>query len=111
MSALSTREAVAATLVCALIIFLTRAFPFILFSRAKPPKIISFIERFIPPMVMAILAVYCFKDLDISRSPWGIPSLASLAAVVALHLWKRNSMLSIFGGTALYMLLLRVMRA
>lgn len=87
------------------IIFLTRSLPFILFARTKPPKAIRFIERFIPPTVMSILVVYCLKDISWTSWPSGINELISLALVVALHLYKKNAMLSIFGGTALYILL------
>lgn len=90
----------------ALTILATRAFPFVLFSRRNPPAVIRFIEKYIPPMVMAVLVVYCLKDIRWSVWPSGVRELASLALVVILHLWKKNAMLSIFGGTALYMLLM-----
>ncbi len=105
---LSLNAALVATVVFTLIILATRAFPFALFSRREPPRVIRFIERFIPPAVMGILIVYCLKDLDWARYPGGFRELAGIAAVIALHLWKKNAMLSIFGGTALYMFLLRV---
>ncbi len=89
----------------ALTILATRAFPFVLFSRRNPPAVICFIEKYIPPMVMAVLVVYCLKDIHWKVFPSGIRELISLALVVALHVWKKNAMLSIFGGTALFMLL------
>ena len=106
---LSLSDALAATVVSALIIFATRAFPFALFSYREPPRIIRFIEKYIPPMVIAILAVYCFKDIRITAQPWGIPSFFAAGATVLLHVWKRNPMISIFGGTALFMILSRVL--
>lgn len=90
----------------ALVILATRAFPFILFSRRDPPAVLRFVERFIPPMVMAVLVVYCLKDINWTAWPSGIRELAALALVFALHLTKKNAMLSIFGGTAFYMILL-----
>lgn len=95
-----------ATAVFGLVIFMTRAFPFLLFSRRDPPSFIEFIEEYIPPAVIAILVVYCFKDIEWAVWPSGIREALSLALVTALHLWKKNAMLSIFGGTAFYMLLL-----
>lgn len=89
-------------------ILATRAFPFVLFSRRNPPAFIRFVERFIPPMVMAVLVIYCLKDIRWAVWPSGLRELAALATVVILHLWKKNAMLSIFGGTALYMILLSV---
>ena len=88
-----------------LVILATRAFPFILFSRRDPPEALRFVERFIPPMVMAVLVVYCLKDIAWTAWPSGLREVAALGAVVGLHLWKKNAMLSIFGGTAFYMLL------
>ncbi len=98
-------EVLLAVVLMALTILATRAFPFVLFSRRDPPAVIRFVEKYIPPMVMAVLVVYCLKDIRWSVWPSGIRELVSLAAVVVLHLWKKNAMLSIFGGTALFMLL------
>ncbi|ULQ60621.1 AzlD domain-containing protein [Brucepastera parasyntrophica] len=102
---ISLSQALIATFLFALIIFLTRAFPFLLFSRREPPALIRFIEQFIPPMVMAVLVIYCLKDVQWAVYPSGIRELIALAAVVVLHLWKNNAMLSIFGSTIIYMVL------
>ena len=105
----SVQDALIAVPLLALVILATRAFPFVLFSRRDPPKAIRFVERFIPPMVMAVLVVYCLKDIAWTIWPSGIRELAALALVVVLHLWKKNAMLSIFGGTAFYMILRAVL--
>ncbi|MBQ9630549.1 MAG: AzlD domain-containing protein [Treponema sp.] len=97
--------ALLATFFSSLVIFLTRAFPFIIFSNNKLPKSIQFIEKYIPPMIMAILVVYCFKGSSFLEKPWGIPEILSSLVAVVLHLWKRNPMASIFGSTALYIFL------
>lgn len=107
---LTVKEALVATVVFALIILATRAFPFVLFSRREPPALLRFIERFIPSAVIAILVVYCLKDIDWALWPSGIRELAAIALVIALHAWKKNAMLSIFGGTAFYMILLSAIR-
>lgn len=88
-----------------LIILATRAFPFLLFARRNPPRALRFVEKYIPPMVMAILVVYCLKDIQWGIWPSGLREIAAIALVTALHLWKKNAMLSIFGGTAFYMIL------
>ena len=98
-------QALIAVFLMALVILATRAFPFLLFSRRDPPAAIRFVERFIPPMVMAVLVVYCLKDISWGVWPSGIREIAALAVVTALHLWKKNAMLSIFGGTAFFMIL------
>ena len=102
---LSLHAALLATLVSALVIFATRLFPFALFSKGEPPTILRFIERYIPSMIMAILLVYCFKDVDFSSRPFGLPQIVALAVTVASYLWKNNSMISIFGGTLVFMVL------
>ena len=102
----SLTDALIAVFLMALIILATRAFPFLLFSRRDPPAMLRFVEKYIPPMVMAVLVVYCLKDIRWTSWPSGIREIASLALVVGLHLWKKNAMLSIFGGTALYMVLI-----
>jgi len=102
---LSLAMALIATVASGAILYFLRAFPFLLFSRREPPAFISFIEKYIPSMVIAALLVYCLKDIQVTEMPFGIPSVAALVVTVLLHLWKDNSMLSIFGGTILYMVL------
>ena len=106
--ALTLNQILIATIVSAAVIFATRAFPFVLFSKKDPPQIIRFIEKYIPPMIMAILLVYCMKDVNFVKSPFGLPQTLSLALTIILHLWKNNSMLSIFGGTIAFMVLQRI---
>lgn len=102
---LSLNAALLATLVSALVIFITRLFPFALFSKREPPPLLRFIEKYIPPMIMAILLVYCLKDVDFAHHPFGLPQLVALAVTVISHLWKGNAMVSIFGGTIVFMVL------
>lgn len=111
---LSITKVLIAVFLSTLIIFFERAFPFILFSKKEPPAIIKFIEKFIPPMVMAVLVCYCLKDMTFISNgtvTWSgfIPYLSALIVTILLHLWKRNTLISIFGGTALYMILIRIM--
>lgn len=103
---LTLEQALIASLVSALVIFSTRAFPFVLFSRREPPHILAFVEHSIPPMVMAILVVNCFCNAGCNRQT--LAQVISLIAVATLQLWRRNPMISIFGGTALYMVLIRL---
>jgi|WetSurMetagenome_2_1015567.scaffolds.fasta_scaffold72045_3 branched-subunit amino acid transport protein AzlD len=106
---LTLGAALIATIISTLIICGTRAFPFVLFSRRDPPRIIKFIEKYIPPMVMAILVIYCLKDIQITVKPYSLPSFIALGVTVALHLWKHNPLISISGGTILFMILERIM--
>ncbi len=104
---MSVGNAVIATIVIAVITFFTRAFPFIFFMKRDPPESLRFVQKYIPPMVMLILVVYCLKDIRWTQYPHGIPVALSVVLVALLHLWRRNSLLSIFGGTIFYMILVQ----
>ena len=98
----------AVLLVMAAVTLLTRALPFLLFGRSdKQPQIILYLGRVLPPAIIAMLVVYCLKGVSFAAAADWIPALVASLAVVALHLWKRNNMLSILGGTAVYMVLIQ----
>jgi branched-subunit amino acid transport protein AzlD len=86
-----------------------RAAPFLFFMRRRPPAVVDYLQRYIPPMIMTVLVIGSYKGLDLARSPYGMPELAAGLAVAVLHLWKRNTLLSIFAGTAIYMTLIRIL--
>lgn len=106
---MTTAGAVAAIAVMAVVTFLTRALPFLLFGRGgKPPRVVLYLGRYLPPAVIAMLIVYCLRGVRFSTPGQWLPSLIAGAAVVLLHLWKKNNLLSILGGTVLYMVLVQV---
>lgn len=85
---------------------LTRFLPFLAFGGKKPvPKYVEYLGKALPGAALGLLVVYCFKDVSILAAPHGLPELVALAVTAALHLWKRNMLLSIAAGTASYMLL------
>jgi len=91
---------------------LTRWLPFLLFPEKKePPAAVLRIGRALPPAMMGLLTVYCLKDVDVLGASHGAPELIAVAAVVLLHRWKRNVLLSIAGGTVLYMVLVQAVFA
>ena len=93
---------------CALATMLTRFLPFILFPAGKPtPKFIRFLGHALPAAVFSMLVVYCLKNVSITTGSHGLPELIAIAAVTALHLWKKQTLLSIAGGTIVYMLLVQ----
>lgn len=108
-------QAICSIAVMALVTFLTRLLPFLLFDRGeRPPKVVLYLGRVLPSAVIAMLVVYCLRGmifvpgLDmVSLAGW-LPQTISVLAVVILHLWKKNNLLSIFGGTLLYMFLIQV---
>ena len=105
---LTPAMAAAAIAVMALVTFLTRALPFLLFDRGDhPPKLVLYLGRVLPPAIIAMLIVYCLKGITFTAlGGWLPPLIAGLAAVL-LHLWKGNDLLSIFGATVLYMALVQ----
>ena len=101
-------EITAMVAVMAAATFLTRALPFLLFGRGgEPPKVVLYLGRFLPPAVIAMLIVYCYRETEFSQLSGWLPGLIAGLAVVALHVWKKNNMLSIVGGTILYMVLVQ----
>ena len=87
----------------------TRFIPFLIFGeKRKTPAIIEYLGTVLPCSIMGMLVVYCLKDISFVKGSFGIPELISCAVVSALHVWKRNSLLSIGGGTVCYMLLVQL---
>ena len=97
-----------AVLAMAAVTLATRAAPFLFFARRRPPAFLDYLQRFIPPLVMSLLVLASFKDLRFAEPPHGLPALLGAAATALLHLARRNTLLSIAGGTALYMVLIRL---
>ena len=96
-------------LVAVLVTAATRFLPFFLFGgERKTPPIVTYLGKVLPAAIMGMLVVYCLKDVSISTGSHGIPELLGCAAVTLLHVWKRNTLLSIGGGTVLYMLLVQL---
>ena len=92
------------TLVTAALRFL----PFLIFGEnRKTPPLISYLGRVLPYAIMGMLVVYCLKDVSFLKAPFGIPEIISCALVTFLHIWKRNTLLSIGAGTVCYMLLVQ----
>lgn len=88
--------------------FLTRMIPFVLFGgKRQPPAPVKYLGRVLPPAIMATLVVYCLKNIQLLSYPYGLPEIIAAATVIFLHLWKRNNLLSIGGGTVLYMILIQ----
>lgn len=106
---LTLTQAIIATLCITLVILAERAFPFILFTKKEPPALIRFIEKYIPPMVMGALVIYCLKDIQVGTVGSIVPNLAGILVTFIVYKWKHNSLVAIFGGTILYMILIRVL--
>jgi branched-subunit amino acid transport protein AzlD len=87
----------------------TRFTPFLLFPETKkPPKVITYLGKALPPAMMGLLVVYCLKGVSIQTPPHGVPELVALLTIIVLHKWKGNVLISIAGGTVVYMLLVQL---
>ena len=83
-------------------------FAFLVFPSGKPtPKYIQYLGKVLPAAVFGLLIIYCLKNVSIFTGSYAIPELLSIALVIVLHLWKRQMLLSIAGGTICYMLLVQ----
>ena len=92
-----------------LVTIATRFLPFLIFGEKwKTPPIITYLGTVLPCAIMGMLGVYCLKDISFVKNPFGLPELIACAVVASLHVWKRNSLLSIGGGTVCYMLLVQL---
>lgn len=95
--------------IVALATMLTRFLPFLLFPANKPtPRPIQYLGKTLPPAVFGLLVVYCLKNVNPMLGSHGIPEAIALVSVLILHLWRRQMLLSIAGGTVIYMLLVQL---
>ena len=87
---------------------LTRFLPFLIFPSGKPtPKYIQYLGKVLPAAVFGLLVVYCLRNVDPLYGSHGLPELLSILLVIGLHVWKRQMLLSIAGGTIFYMILVQ----
>lgn len=95
--------------IAALATMITRFLPFSVFKSGKPtPKFLEYIGKVLPPAVFGMLVVYCLKGVNIASAPYGMPELIGVLAVIVLHLAFRKTLLSIVGGTVIYVLLVNL---
>lgn len=94
---------------CALGTMATRFLPFLVFSDKRPtPKYITYLGNALPAAIFSMLVIYCLRNVSLLSGSHGLPELIAIAVTVALHLWKRQMLLSIAGGTVSYMLLVQL---
>ena len=95
--------------VAAVVTALLRFAPFLIFGKGrKTPALVTYLGKVLPCAIMGMLVVYCLKGISFLKSPYGLPELIACCVVAALHVWKRNSLLSIGGGTVCYILLVQL---
>ncbi len=95
--------------VMALVTAALRFLPFLIFGEnRRTPPLIAYLGKVLPYAIMGMLVVYCLKDVTLTDSPFGIPEAIGCAVVALLHVWKRNTLLSVGAGTVCYMLLVQL---
>ena len=95
--------------IASVVTMLIRSLQFLVFGgNKKRPAVIDYLADVLPYAIMGMLVVYCLKSVSLVTAPHGLPELIACVAVVLLHLWKRNTLLSIIAGTAVYMVLVQV---
>jgi len=104
---MTTAQQIITILLLALGVMSTRFISFMLFiSEKRTPPFVNYLSRYLPSAVFGILVVYSLKDVDITSATHGLPELLGILACILLHLWRRNMLLTIAGGTIFYMTLI-----
>lgn len=95
-------------LVMAAVTAAIRFLPFVIFRNQKTPAFVTYLGHVLPCAVIGMLVVFCFKNLSFVSSPYGVPELIASVIVMGLHIWRRNTLLSILAGTVSYMLMVQL---
>ena len=93
--------------VMSIVTILIRFLPFYVFGN-RTPQYVSYLGKVLPPAIIGMLVIYCLKDVTPAICPFGIPELLAAACVIGIQAWKRNSLISILAGTAVYMVLVQI---
>jgi len=106
--AISTGHSILIILICALCTQLERALPFLVFGGRPVPGVVRYLGEILPMAVMATLVIYCLRNITFATPVSFAPQLIAIVITAGLHWWKKNTLLSIFIGTACYMLLVQL---
>ena len=105
---IDTTHSLLLVLVMAVFTALTRFLPFIAFPEGrKKPKVIIYLGKVLPYSLIGMLVIYCFKNVSVISAPFGIPEILAAVLVAVLHIWKRNTLISVFSGVIFYMILVQ----
>ena len=105
---MNVKHSIALVAVIALVTAALRILPYLIFrNEKKTPTVILYLGRVLPFAIMGMLVVYCFREVHVTAAPFGIPELIAGGVVVLLHLWRKNTLLSIVSGTLIYMALVQ----
>ena len=105
---MSQNKTIIAIAIIAAVTIAIRFLPFIIFKGRETPKTITYLGKVLPYAIMGMLVVYCLKNVSFSSVGTFLPELIAGAVVVGSYIWKRNTLISIIGGTVCYMLLVQL---
>ncbi len=106
---MTLQQQIITVLMCVLATMLTRFLPFAVFSsKRSTPRFIQYLGKVLPGAIFAMLLIYCLRNVSVLQGSHGLPELIGIGVTVGLHLWKRQMLLSIAGGTICYMLLVQL---
>ena len=106
---MSNLHSVLIVAVCALVTIGLRFLPFVIFRGDRPtPPYIVYLGKVLPYAIMGMLVVFCLKNVSLAAAPHGLPEFIACALTALLHVWKRNTLISIIGGTAAYMIMVQM---
>ena len=109
MMTMTVWQGIATIAVVALGTMITRFLPFVVFPESKePPRFVRYLGKVLPYAMTGLLVVYSLKDVSITGGSHGLPEAIAMAAIIVLHLWRKNMLLSIAGGPILYMVLVQL---
>ena len=116
---LTTTDVLLYTFAMGAVILFCRAFPFLFFrqgqgipgagKKSRREFFLAFVEKIVPPAAMTVLAFNAIAGSLQSGFREGGAAFTAAAFTALVHLWKRNPLISIFGGTAVYMILLNIL--
>lgn len=105
---LTTTQALVTIAILAAGTAITRFLPFVLFPNAQSaPRYVYYLGKMLPTAAISLLVVYCLRHVELTANPHGLPEILAIIVVAALHIWRKNTLLSIAVGTAAYMLLVQ----
>ena len=100
-------SAILVIIMSAVTIFL-RFIPFLIFGKRETPAYIVYLGNVLPQAIIGMLVVYCLREINFTAKPFGLPELIAVGFVVFLQAVKRNTLISVLGGTAVYMILVQL---
>lgn len=94
-------------IVMASAVMITRFLPFALFQGRPTPRYVQYLGTVLPSAVFGLLVVYCLRDVSLLTGNHGVPEAIGIVVTATLHVWKRQMLVSIAGGTLAYMFLVQ----